>query len=311
MQKINKKQVSYLSSNGKDTIQGFVYNCEEINPKAIIQLSHGMCEYISRYDDFAFFLVDNGYVVCGNDHLGHGETSTANGIDGFFAEEYGDKFVLEDLHTMTSLIKDLYPNLPVILLGHSMGSFFARQYAITYPEDINGLIISGTGGPNPLSSVGLMLTSMLSKIKGATYRSKFIDNLATGSYYKKIKNANTKYDWISDDKDIIEKYANDSKCTYMFTVSAYHDLMTVLKEVNTQKWADKLDKKMPIYIFSGKSDPVGDCYKGVLKVYQLIKNANVENVTLKGYENGLHEMLNSTNRKQVYNDVLNWINNEF
>lgn len=307
MSEVQKSVIQYSSSNGTDTVTGYFYSAADITPKAILQISHGMCEYIGRYDDFAAFMVQQGYIVCGNDHLGHGATSdTEQGTDGYFAEKDGRKYVLQDLHTMNCTAAKKYPGLPIILLGHSMGSFFARLYAATYPQTIQALIISGTGGPNPMGGIGIVLTNILRKIKGPKYRSAFVNKLAFGAYLKRIPNSKTGYDWITRDDDIVAAYAKTPKCTFVFTVSAFNDLMQTLKAVNTTQWADKINKDMPVLLFSGAMDPVGDYGKGVQTVTNLLRGAGVHDVTLKLYEEGRHEMLNETNRKDVYQDVLAW-----
>lgn len=307
MSEVKKSAISFKSSDGKNTVAAYIYTCADVQPKGIVQISHGMCEYIGRYDDFAAYLARGGYIVCGNDHLGHGGTSDGEaGLDGYMAEKDGHQYVLRDLHHMNTLISQRYPGLPIILLGHSMGSFFARLYAATYPETIKGLIISGTGGPNPLGGVGLALTSLLTAIRGGKHRSKLIHNMAFGAYLKRIDNPATPYDWISRDKEIVAAYAKDKKCTFMFTVSAFHDLMYVLNSVSSPAWAEKLDKQTPVYIFSGDADPVGDYGEGVRTVYGFLQDAGVQDVTLKLYEGGRHEMLNETNRTEVYADVLAW-----
>ncbi|MDD3429058.1 MAG: alpha/beta fold hydrolase [Oscillospiraceae bacterium] len=304
-----KKNVLYKSASGKDTVHGYVYTQEGVQPKAILQISHGMCEYIGRYEDFAEFLTESGYVVCGNDHLGHGETSSDGGEDGFFAEKGGANFVLQDLHQMTKEVKALYPGLPLFLMGHSMGSFFARKYAVTYPQELTGgLIISGTGGPNPLAGVGIRLASLIKKIKGSHYHSKMINNMAFGAYCKRFENPLTEYDWVSSDKKTIETYTADPKCMFTFTVSAFYDMLITNASVNRESWASGLDVDVPIYIFSGGMDPVGDYGEGVKKVYNYVKNAGVKDVSYKLYDKGRHEMLNEVNRKDVYSDVLNWLN---
>ncbi|MEG2037436.1 MAG: alpha/beta fold hydrolase, partial [Ruthenibacterium sp.] len=174
MSKVTKDTVRYKSANGTDEIVGYYYTCEEIKPKAVLQISHGMCEYIGRYDAFADYMAQHGYAVCGNDHLGHGETSRGEGgVDGYFADKDGRKYVLQDLHRMNCLASKRFPGLPILLLGHSMGSFFARLYAGTYPETIQGLILSGTGGPNPLGGIGMVLTSLIGKIRGTQHRSQY------------------------------------------------------------------------------------------------------------------------------------------
>ncbi len=307
MSEIRTSAIWFDSANAGDRVAVYFYDLPGQTPCAVIQISHGMCEYIGRYQEFAAFMVRNGFAVCGNDHLGHGVTSDG-GVDGFFAQENGRKHVLEDLRTMNRLAHERYPNCPVFLLGHSMGSFFARLYAVHYPDTIQALLLSGTGGPNPLAGVGILLTNLLSKWKGAKYRSSFINRLAFGSYLSKIQAPATPYDWITRDKDIVAQYAKDPKCTFVFTVSAFHDLMCTLAEVSTPQWASKIPKKLPVFLFSGDMDPVGAYGKGVQKVYEMLCAAGVEDVSIKLYQGGRHEMLNETNRPQVYGDVLNWCN---
>lgn len=309
MSEVKKSVIRFNSANGTDEVVGYYYVCEGVKPRAVLQISHGMCEFIGRYDDFAATMARAGYVVCGNDHLGHGETSSGtHGVDGYFAPENGRDYVLQDLHHMNSLAATEYPGLPMILLGHSMGSFFARRYAVTYPETLHALILSGTGGPNPLGGVGIMLTRMIGKLRGFTYRSKLVYRLAFGAYLKKVDAPRTPYDWISRDTEIVDKYAADPKCTFLFTVGGFHELMHTLNTVNTPQWAQRMPKHLPILLFSGDKDPVGDYGKGVQTVASLLRDAGVEDVTLKLYPDGRHEMLNETNRKEVYADVLAWCN---
>lgn len=307
MSACKKDVIKFDSANGKDEVVGYYYTCEGVKPKAVLQISHGMCEFIGRYDAFAAFMAENGYVVCGNDHLGHGATSDgANGVDGYFAEEDGRKYVLQDLHRMNSLASKAFPGLPIILLGHSMGSFFARLYAVTYPESLQGLILTGTGGPNPLGGVGIQLTKLLGKLKGKQYRSPLVQKLAFGAYLKKISAPATPYDWISSDTAIVDAYQKNPKCTFVFTVSAFHELMQLLKTVNEPQWAQRIPQNLPVYIFSGDMDPVGDYGEGVKLVHRMLQDAGVTDLSLRLYENGRHEMLNETNRAEVYKDVLSW-----
>lgn len=309
MPEVKKSDIRFESSNPGNTVAGYYYTCPEQAPRAILQISHGMCEYIGRYDDFAGYMAQNGYVVCGNDHLGHGVTSSgANGTDGFFAEKDGCGHVLRDLNRMNGLAREAYPGLPLILLGHSMGSFFARAYAVRYPDTLDALVLSGTGGPNPMAGVGAVLTKWIGKLKGAKHRSQFLNNMAFGQYLKRVENPATPYDWISRDAQIVAKYAADEKCTFIFTASAFHDLMTILRAVSSPEWASGIAKTLPVALFAGDMDPVGDYGRGVQTVYRMLQDAGVEDVSIRLYPGARHEILNEMNRAEVYADILAWCN---
>ena len=211
-----------------------------------------------------------------------------------------------NLHEMNRLAREAYPGLPVILLGHSMGSFFARMYAVLYPETLHALVLSGTGGPNPLAGVGLALTEAIGRVKGRKHRSKFLNNMAFGQYLKRVDSPDTPYDWISRDKEVVARYAQDAKCTFIFTASAFHELMAILRAVNRPQWAQKVDKRLPVALFAGDADPVGDYGRGVESVYRALKDAGVKDVFLKLYPGARHEILNETNRAEVYADILAW-----
>mgnify|MGYP001345700406 CR=1 FL=1 len=299
---------SFASADGKSKVCAYIFESEK--PKAILQISHGMCEHIGRYRDFAEYLTGNGYIVCGNDHLGHGKTS-GDGLDGYFAEKDGRIFVLKDLKKMNDYIQQQYPNLPIILLGHSMGSFFARWFAEVYSSSIHALILSGTGGPSMKIRFGAYLSGFLTKLYGPKYVSSFVEKAGMGSYLNKVEHPQSPHDWISRDREIVNAYSQDSKCTFSFTVSAYHELLCVHKHVNQRAWANKMDKKLPILLFSGDKDPVGDYGKGVDKVYKMLLDAGLTDLTLKLYPGGRHEMLNEINRTEVYADILGWLNFHF
>lgn len=303
---VKKRSISFDSADGHTKVAAYLYTDAARPPRAVVQLSHGMCEYIGRYDDFAAYLCAQGYAVCGNDHLGHGATADG-GTVGYFADHGGAALVLEDLHSMNRIAHEQFPGLPVVLFGHSMGSFFARWYAARWPDTIDGLVICGTGGPNPLGGIGLALTRFLARRKGPKYRSKLINELAFGNYLRKIPNAKTPYDWISRDEEIVQAYAADRKCTFVFTVSAFHDLMTALKQVSSQRWADALPKQLPVLVISGEMDPVGDYGKGVRTVHHWLQQAGVKDLSMTLYPGARHELINETCRGTVYEDLRRWL----
>ena len=300
--------VEYPSSNGADIVAGYFYEDPVIPPKAIVQISHGMQEYIRRYAPLAKFLNSCGYAVCGNDHLGHGATSGEDGIDGYFAEENGAECVREDLHIMSQLARRRWGDLPLVLLGHSMGSFFARWYAECWGDELAGLILSGTAGPNPAAGAGIALTGFLSVLKGSTAHSSLVEKIAFGAYNKRCK-CSTGKEWVTSDPDALAAYAADPKCSFAFTLNGFHELMRVLDIVNRREWAATLPKTLPVYLFAGEEDPVGDYGKGVRTVYDRLCIAQLQDVSIKLYPGCRHEVHNErpAARAECYADLRTWL----
>lgn len=300
----------FKSSNKKDNIQYYVYTPDQEEPRAILQISHGMCEYIERYEDFANYLMQRGILVCGNDHLGHGRSAASEKELGYFAEKDGWTFLSEDLYQLTKIIQQKYPNIPYFLLGHSMGSFVARRYLVQYGSGLDGAIISGTSGGNPASRMAILVAKVIGKVKGGKYRSKLINTLAFGQYNKKYDTQRTEFDWLTRNEKIVDKYIEDKYCNFIFTTQGFEDLFKLLKNVSAKEWVQKVPKKLPIYIISGDMDPVGDYGKGVKKVHKRLEAAGVQSVEIKLYEAGRHEMLNETNAEEVFEDIYTWVKNK-
>jgi alpha-beta hydrolase superfamily lysophospholipase len=182
----------------------------ETEPRAIVQISHGMVEYVERYEGFAEFLNQQGILVAGNDHLGHGWSYSEEWQKGYFAKQKGDICALQDLHRMTLLLQKKYPDIPHFLFGHSMGSFFARRYLCMYPNEIDGAVICGTGWQPKLVLEGaLLLTKLGTLLRGDKYRCPIINKLAFGSINKVFEPAKTPKDWLSRDEDAVAKFIFD------------------------------------------------------------------------------------------------------
>lgn len=299
------EQGQFLSSDGKNTVAYYIYENKDVKPKAVLQISHGMQEHITRYTHFAEFLNSFGIVVVGNDHLGHGNTSKSASTDGFFAYKNGAKCVLNDLHKMTQIAKEKYPNLPYFLMGHSMGSFFARLYAATYPNELNGLILEGTSGKVKGTNLGLFVLDILKLFKGKKAHSTLAEKFMCGSYFKYLPNSTSKVDWVVGNPEELEKYKNNERCQIRFTVGAYYDMVKTLKKVNSKKWAKKINKDMPIILLSGAQDPVGQYGKGVCQVYCLLEKQCVKHLDLRIYSDARHEVHNELEpaKSAFYNEV--------
>ena len=274
--------------------------------KAVIQLVHGMEEHIGRYADFAEFLADEGYIVFGHDHLGHGNTAKIKRDFGYFSDKNGWEILCKDIHIYQNAISSLYPDIPYILFGHSMGSLLVRTYVTKYSDKLDGLIISGTSGQRFGLSIAKLQTKIIEAFRGKRYRSKYIKSLVTGSFNRKFKPNLTEADWISSDEENVQKYLADPLCSSTFTVSAYYELISGTQYLSRQKNINKTPN-IPILIFSGDKDPVGANGKGVNRVYRMLKKAGVEDVTLKLFHNGRHEMLNEVNKDEVYDLIKRWL----
>lgn len=297
----------YESSTGVNIIRAI--KCEPQGPaKAIVQIAHGIADHIDRYKDFMSFLADKGYLVIGNDHLGHGHTIRHSIEQGFFAYKDGWTHAVNDLVKLHDIIAEENPNIPYIIFGHSMGSFLTRTYLINHSEKYDAAILSGTGHmPAAVINSGYTLAYSISKTKGPRHISKLIDRIAFGAYNSQFRPSRTDFDWISRDVEQVDKYIADPFCGFIATASLFTDMMGALKEITKQKNIDKMDKSKPVYFMSGAMDPVGENGKGVERAYNAFCKAGLNDVYMKLYPGGRHEMLNETNRDEVYNDIYNWI----
>ena len=302
------KETGYFKSNNQySQIAYYIY--KPLNkPKAIFQISHGMCEYIERYEPFINFLASHDILVCGNDHLGHKNSADCKENLGYFSFSDGWKCLVKDLVSMTKIIKKQYPNIPIFLFGHSMGSFVARFYITKYSHLIDGAIICGTSGSNPLIEFGQLITTFVKKLKGDFYRSKLIQYFMFGTYNSKYKNVKTTHDWLTRDNSIINNFLKDDYCTFIFTASAFHDLVMLLKVVSSKNWYNAVPKNLPIYLISGDMDPVGNWGKGMKEVKRKLEKKNLEDFSSKLYKDFRHEILNEIDKEVVYKDILTWLN---
>lgn len=302
-----KKHIYFPSSDGKTKLHGVIWepDCE---PRAIVQISHGMVEYVERYEGFAEFLNEHGILVAGNDHLGHGYSCTAEEDRGYFAEEKGDIIPMQDLHRLTLLLQKKYPQIPYFLFGHSMGSFFARRYLCMYPHEIDGAIICGTGWqPRVVLAGARMLTHGGKLLRGGRYRCKIIDGLAFGSMNKKFEPAKTPKDWLCRNEVSVEKYIHDERCGFIFTLNGYRTLFCAMEQAQKKKELEKMEKSLPVLFISGEDDPVGDFGKGVKKAVSAFHEVGMRDVECILYPECRHELINELNKDEIFQDVLEWI----
>lgn len=280
----------------------------EENIKGIVQVAHGMAEHAGRYEDFALFLNKHGYAVFANDHKGHGKTAGTVENLGYFADRNGFGQVVKDMRSLTDKINERFPEKPVFLLGHSMGSFLSRYYAIEDSSKLRGVILSGTAGhPGLLGKIGKLLTNVLIVFFGKKSPSPLMTKLSFGAYNNQFKPNRTDYDWLSRDEAEVDKYVADPFCGTIFSLGFYSDLLGGLLLINDKKEIGKTDINLPVLLLAGDKDPVSENTKGVQELKQNYKNSGLKDVEMILYADARHEILNETNKKEVYNDILAWL----
>jgi alpha-beta hydrolase superfamily lysophospholipase len=277
-------------------------------PKAIVQIAHGIAEHIDRYDEFMEFLAAHGYLAVANDHLGHGKSITNPDDQGFFANDDGWEYVVRDMEKLHDITAEEYPGIPYVMFGHSMGSFLTRTYIIKYPDKYDAVILSGTGHQaKPVVLAGYTLASAAVKLHGAHGDGTTLNNVAFGAYNNGFKNPRTAYDWLSRVESEVDKYMADPLCGFVATVGLFRDMMSGIKFITNQKNINTMSKTQPVYFMSGACDPVGDNGNGVERAYKAFCDAGLYDVKMKLYPGGRHEMLNEENKYDVYNDILQWL----
>lgn len=317
----NKEDFYFLSADGKTRIHGVKWipvgetsvperDPDEVVFRGVLQITHGMVEYIERYDEFARYMTKQGFLVVGHDHLGHGRSVSDTGDWGYFAGENPSDTVVADMHQLRSAVQKEYPQLPYFMLGHSMGSYMLRKYLVLHPEHLAGAIIMGTGFiPRSAAGFALTFTKCMAAVKGWHHRSRLISDLTFGRSYKKydLSGQNPANSWLTKDENMVRKYYSEPQCTFTFTLNGYRGLFeAVLFSCNPAN-AAKLPQDLPLFLVSGADDPVGDAGTGVRKVYDMYQKAGIRDITCKLYENDRHEILNETDREAVYQDIAEWI----
>ncbi|KAB2452363.1 alpha/beta hydrolase [Bacillus sp. CH126_4D] len=279
----------------------------ERDPRGIIQIAHGMTEHAGVYTDFIAALLEAGYGVYAHDHKGHGKTVKREEDYGHFEPNVGWNEAVSDVIFVSETIRK-EQTCPLFLLGHSMGSFLSRRAVQLKGELYDGFLISGTGGnPGLLGSIGHKVATIEMKLRGTKTKSPMLNFLSFGNFNSHFKPNRTKFDWLSSDNNQVDKYIQDPLCGFICTTSFYRELFSGVLEVNKLEEFKKTPKNLPIHIFSGDRDPVGDMGKGVKEVYENYKKCGVKDVTLRLYENGRHEMFHEVNRDEVFQDLILWL----
>lgn len=305
---MKKEEFYFDSRDGQSKIHAVRYMPETAAVIGVVQIVHGMAEYVERYEEFAEFLTERGFVVTGDDHLGHGKTVPQGGVYGYFCEQDPATVVVRDVHRLKKMTQNLYPNVPYIILGHSMGSFILRNYLCRYGTGISGAIIMGTGmQPPALVKISQAVAAAQKLFCGSGHVSRFIDKAAFGSYNNRFAPARTAVDWLSGDAEQVDKYVADPMCGFCFTVNGFQTLFELIARIQKKENLEKVPKNLPVFMVSGDDDPVGDYGKGVQRAYDSLKEVGLTDIHLKLYEKGRHEILNDLDRDIVMQDIYDWI----
>lgn len=301
---------TFLSTDGKTQLHGMRWEPEGRSVRAVLQICHGVAEHIARYDAFARYLNELGIAVVGHDHLGHGRSLPEGGTPVYFGEGNTWHTVVDDIYVLHQRIRLWYPDVPLCIMGHSMGSFLTRTYLIRYPGTVKAAIIMGTGWqPEMTIRGGLLLAGILSGLKGPDAVSKMVTNMAFGAYNKAFGDKpRTPNDWLSADTDNVDRYMADPLCGADATVGLFRQMLRGLRFNQTPGNIDRMDKNAPILLIAGQDDPVGDMGAGVRRTHDAFKRAGIKDVTLKLYPGLRHEILNeAAMRDTVYGDIGAWL----
>jgi len=307
----NQEVYTFNSSDGHSVIHCRKW-IPEGQPVAVLQLVHGMVEYIERYDEFATFLSSKGYLVIGHDHIGHGHSVQNDDELGVMKGKHPSDFMIEDIYIHYSMTKKDFPNLPYFILGHSMGSYLIRKFLAIKSKDIEGItgaVIMGTGQEKAITCLGgLAAIAVLSIFQGKNHRSKIIRKMTYSAPYKKFDCYGKDYtkSWLSKNLESVEKYYHDKYCTYIFTLNAYKGLIEATKFACSKAAVDMMRKDIPLLVISGADDPVGNLGTGTTAAADAFKAGGVQEVTLKLYEGDRHEILQELDRQQVFEDIYQW-----
>ena len=305
---VSREELYFDSRDNENKIHGMRWIPEGDKPICILQIIHGMAEYIERYDEFAEKMAEKGILVVGEDHLGHGKSVKENGTYGYFCERDAATVVVRDSHRLKKMTQEKYPGVPYVILGHSMGSFILRNYLCRYGTGIQAAVIVGTGmQPRPLLLAAKTVAALQKVFCGSRHPSGLLNALSFGSYNKRITKPRTVMDWLTKEEETVDAYMEDPLCGFTFTVDGFQTLFELVNRLYKKENLEKMPKELPVLFVAGKEDPVGDYGKGVEKAYQSLKDTGMKNVQIKLYENDRHELLNESDRETVYKDIYQWI----
>jgi len=306
---IKEEDITFNATDGQ-VIHGHKWlPSDDRKIKALIIINHGMAEHMGRYGHFASHLAENGYAVFGEDHRGHGATAAGDDDLGFFAPTGGWNRIVEDVRSLHLSLKEQYPGLPVIMFGHSMGSFITRTYISRFGRELAGCILTGTGyNSGLLAAAGRLVCNREIRKHGLKYRSALLDRMSFGSFNKPFRqDGNTGFEWLSRDNEVVGTYAADPKCGFISTTAMFSDILDGVHIINSRDTFTRTPKDLPLLMVSGSRDPVGDFGKGVRKVEAQFRKAGIRDLTVHLIEDARHVCLDEIGREDTYQLIVNWI----
>lgn len=302
-----RNEFTFLSADGKTPIHAVEW-LPEGQARAVLQISHGVSEYILRYEPFAEYLTARGFAVVGHDHLGHGQSVAEGSARLYFGPRGSWNWVVDDIDQRRNLAKAKFPQVPYFLMGHSMGSFLARTYLIRYPGAVDAAVIMGTGQMSPaIIAGGKAVAAEEAHRVGEDQTSSLVDKLAFGAYNKRFAPNRTGFDWLSLNQDNVDRYMADPLCGGNATIGLFREMLGGLSFIAKPENLKRMNLNIPVLFISGEMDPVGDCGKGVKRAFESFRKAGVRDVSLKLYPELRHEILNETCRETVYEDIYQWL----
>ena len=305
----NMTEFTFLSTDGKTQLHGMRWEPDGGSVRAVLQICHGVAEHIARYDAFARYLNGLGIAVVGHDHLGHGLSQPEGGTPVYFGESNTWNTVVDDIYVLHQRIRLWYPDVPLCIMGHSMGSFLTRTYLIRYPGTVKAAIIMGTGWqPKAVIAGGMAVAKAVGAVVGENGTSDLVTNLAFGAYNKLFAPNRTSCDWLSADEGNVDAYMADPLCGADATVGLFRQMLSGIRFNQKLSNLRQMDPRIPVLFVAGEKDPVGDCGNGVRRTYQEFRRAGVQDCTLKLYPGLRHEILNEkAQQQQIFEDIGQWL----
>ena len=305
----NMTEFTFLSTDGKTQLHGMRWEPDGGSVRAVLQICHGVAEHIARYDAFARYLNGLGIAVVGHDHLGHGLSLPEGGTPVYFGEGNTWNTVVDDIYVLHQRIRLRYPDVPLCIMGHSMGSFLTRTYLIRYPGTVKAAVIMGTGWqPKAVIAGGMAVAKAVGAVVGENGTSDLVTNLAFGAYNKLFAPNRTSCDWLSADEDNVDAYMADPLCGADATVGLFRQMLSGIRFNQKLSNLRQMDPRIPVLFVAGEKDPVGDYGNGVRRTYQEFRRAGVQDCTLKLYPGLRHEILNEkAQQQQIFEDIGQWL----